>query len=376
MLLNSTELTMLQSKTFEEMIETSIEKTFDITRDHMATVVCDINIYLMVFGLVTNICSLCVFLNVKMRQRKFNWYLLINALFEIIFCKILFIDYIFTKYKNKIFLHDINSIFNVIIDFTTHSSDSCSTLLAILLSLDRLYAIKWPLNIKNFVTQLHAKKLILMSLLISILMNAISYTACKLKNSNHTLIIYCSLISPQLFSSIPLIIILVLNVILIKEVIIHYNKSNKNKINFVFKKYSDANSFTLQDSGRDFFPLNGKLQKSDYGKLTHYIFIIVSDIWSLLTIVPYYVLNTFLSLIQLKIQGWENVEMKTIILSQIASSILFNSNHCFKFFIYISFYKEFRRVLKSFFTKLCIRNDRSNKSFTRMVQNETRNSAF
>jgi hypothetical protein len=126
--------------------------------------ICSINIFFMVFGIIANIISIAAFSQKNLRKRKFNWYLLILAIFELIFCLAVFADNIFMKIsEKKIYLHALNKISGIIIDFTVHTTDSYTTVLTVLLSLDRLYAIRKPMKIKQFITNLHAKKLILFS---------------------------------------------------------------------------------------------------------------------------------------------------------------------------------------------------------------------
>ena len=86
---------------------------------------CRINFILMIFGIFVNIVCIFVFLQKQMKKRKFNLYLLILAIFELIFCSIVFFDYFFRLISSKpIFLHDYNVFTNIIIDYAIHSTDT------------------------------------------------------------------------------------------------------------------------------------------------------------------------------------------------------------------------------------------------------------
>ena len=110
-----------------------------------------LSIIFMLIGIVDNSISIYAFLQKKLLENSFNWYLLIVTIFKLIFCTTLFTDYIFNKvYYEPIFLHDLNRYATVIIDYIIHTSDSCIALLTVFLSLDRLYAIRHPLKWRRF----------------------------------------------------------------------------------------------------------------------------------------------------------------------------------------------------------------------------------
>ena len=91
-----------------------------------------LNICLLSIGILDNMISIFVLLQKKLRQHKFNWYLLVVGIFKQFFCITLFVDYLFSKfYKDPIFLHDFSEISSQIIDFTVHTSDSCIAVLTV-----------------------------------------------------------------------------------------------------------------------------------------------------------------------------------------------------------------------------------------------------
>ena len=121
------------------LIDSKLEKT-----------ITNLNITILSIGALGNVLSLFTFLQKDLLKLKFNWYLLTITIFEIFFCCTGFIDYIFPKICDRdIFLHDLSKISYITVDYILHTSDACIVVLTFLLSIDRLYAIKHPLKIKE-----------------------------------------------------------------------------------------------------------------------------------------------------------------------------------------------------------------------------------
>ena len=78
------------------------------------------------------------------------------------------------------FLHELNHNSNKIVNFLVHNSDGSLSMLTVLVSLDRLYAIQRPMNIKNFFTNLHAKYSISLSLGILLSLKLASLVFCEI----------------------------------------------------------------------------------------------------------------------------------------------------------------------------------------------------
>ena len=130
---------------------TKYQLTVDITR--LKTNSYNLNIGFMSIGIIANILCIYVFLQKKLRERKFNSYLLVLTIFELIFCLLIFADYLFFKvYKQSILLHSYTEFLSLAFDFIIHTIDSFISILTLLLSIDRLYAIKKPMKIKFFIT--------------------------------------------------------------------------------------------------------------------------------------------------------------------------------------------------------------------------------
>ena len=371
----------------DELNENKIESTRNI-----AVIT---NICIMVIGMINNTVSICAFLKKNLLKKKFNWYLLISTIFELIFCSTVFIDYI-SGITIKQLLHEFNEISRIIIDLTVHTSDSCIVIMTLFLSLDRLYAIKHPLEIKEYFTNLHAKLTISLSLLILIILNILSYSLCEMNIFNDVHIVYCALVSPLIFNTIPLIIIFIINLMLVFEIVCYYknkqsransiDKSNKDnsvnieRIDFTTatvtqrtskhvekkfnKKQSRANS---SNNNRELVPMRVELldlknnqtsirihnsinkdkNLSLYQK-SHYLVILITALWSVMTSIPYYSFKSFFLLVETTVFTTD-LSDSTINKVQITTSILLNFNHCINFFIYLSFYDDFRLGFRNFF---------------------------
>jgi hypothetical protein len=305
-----------------------------------------IKAFLMSIGIMGNFINLFILAQKRFLRKKFNWYLLVSTIFELIFCLIIFIDYLFS-FNYSHFLHEFNTISRIIIDFSVHTSDSCIGILTLFLSLDRLYAIKYPLDIKEYFTNLHAKLTIGLSLLILIILNILSYSLCEMNIFTDVHIVYCALVSPLIFNTIPLIIIFCINLILVYEIVIYYKKKQSNGGINRSNHELVSTSIELIDLRKNETSIRKTMEKnlSLYQK-SHYLVILVSALWSVLTSIPYYSFKSFFLLTESNIlkTDFSDSEIYKI---QIVSSIFFNFNHCINFFIYISFYDDFRQVLRN-----------------------------
>jgi hypothetical protein len=117
-----------------------------------------------------------------------------------------------------------------IIDFIVHTSDSYIAVLTVFLSLDRLVAIKNPMFIKKFITNLHTKFLISISLFMLLCLKIMSIIFCEFKAENNTRIFFCTVIFPNFFITLPLIVVLVVNILLVMEIIKYCRNHHRSKI--------------------------------------------------------------------------------------------------------------------------------------------------
>jgi hypothetical protein len=110
------------------------------------------NLILMFFGTISNMVCVRVFVKKSMFKKRFNKYLFAHSLVDILFCLLTFLNYlVYILYEEKNFsdLHKISCFFH---DYILNLLDALSVYLAVILSIDRLYTIKKPIKIKNFLT--------------------------------------------------------------------------------------------------------------------------------------------------------------------------------------------------------------------------------
>ena len=311
----------------------------------------------LALGIVYNIASIYAFFQKKLRDHKFNFYLLVASIFKLIFCTSLFIDYLFSKcYKEPIFLHQLNETFAKVIDFILLTTDSSISYLTVFVTLDRLHAIKNPMLKSEFITNLHAKCLTIVSLSILTFLKILSFLICEFQIVSKSQIIFCTVLAHTIFNIVPLLVILTVNTLLVLEVLKYYRNQSKNSYDFstydqsieqtqIELKHlnSTKNSVIIKQANK----IGKKLTRS---QKSHYIIIITTDIWSVLTSLPYYSLNSYFILFQL---NFFNIE--TIIMLQIISSVFFNTNHSISFFIYLCFNEDFREVILKLLLKLRVK---------------------
>jgi hypothetical protein len=266
-------------------------------------IVCFLNVVIVIVGIIHNSISSIIFLQKKLRKNKFNWYLQVTSMFQLLLCLILLIDYLFSfVYVKPIFLHSLNKISRIAIDVTIHTSDSCIGILTLFLSLDRLYAIKEPLLIKEFFTHLHAKSIIIISSTSLFLIKALDMFFCEISIHDDAHIVYCALISPLIFNIIPLIIIFAINSLLIYE-ISHYYKTH-HTLNHADKIYQSQVLSVKVELRKNTISSNIKQLPNNKNKLStfqksHYFVILISAFWSVFSSIPYYIFKSYFLLSEL-----------------------------------------------------------------------------
>lgn len=307
-----------------------------------------VNLTLIVIGVIDNLLCIHVYLQKPMKKIQFNWYLLILAIVELIFCLILLADYLFRflNIESK-FLHDLNAPSYTSIDFSLHLIDSFVTALTLILSFDRLYAIRHSNEVKKFFSLFHKKLLILITLVTLFFLKLPSLLICYNSETceNKFKITFCTLISPLFMNIIPALIIVVINLKVVVEVI-KYSK-NLSKERKLLMKSRLSTDFNVNVCRRNTqFQLVVQTRKLTVEPLcrtqkSHYFLIIILGLWLVLTIIPYYTLHIFDILF--------SADKHQIYKMLILSSIFFNSNHCINFFIYFIFNSEFRKCLQKLF---------------------------
>ena len=312
---------------------------------------CLLNIILTLIGMIGNFICACVFTQKKMRTNNLNYCFLITALFELVFCALIFIDNIWRCLsQKKLFLHELNEYLEIIIDFIVHTIDSNTGFLTLVLSIDRLRVIKNNRE-KNFKI---SKCFILYLILIVTLIELISFTLCFEFRSISTFnVSYCAIGKPFVFSIIPNVLNLTLNLLLLRRLFEHCRNKYK-EIKYFFGKIRRSGmlkdlSLIVCKRNRNGSELSIESYQFSCSSLhvKNACAIISIAIWAVLATIPYYTSHS-LSILNdhdiLKNSFNTNIIVKILAVS----AVFFNLNHCINFFVYLSTSKEF----KSFFNFL------------------------
>jgi hypothetical protein len=296
-----------------------------------------INFLLIIIGIIDNSICIYVFLQRKMIKIKFNWYLLVLAIFELLFCFILFIDYSFRLiYQKPMFLHDFNVFANMIIDYILHLIDSYVTLVTMILSIDRYLAIKNPTQIRKLFTYKHSKLLAWVTFLSLVILKIPGVILCY-GNFN---IIYCTIVSPILFNILPIISIFVINIFIFFK-LSRFNLAQNPSLNS--SRFSKRDSETSKRSNLSILAKNSRPFSHACTQKSYYIIMVLSS-WLIITTAPHYSINIIYSLFQLKL--FSNLfDFKIVSKIQAFFSVFFNLNHSLNFFFYYCFNYEFRRLM-------------------------------
>lgn len=331
----------------------------------LADISCILNLSFLFIGIIGNSFCIYVFLQRKMIARKFNWYLLILAIFELIFCLFIFLDYLFKlMHPTKTKFRELNKFTSMLFDLSIHTTDSYLAVITLILSIDRLYAIRNPIKMKTFITNSHSKHLTFIAFVSLLLLKLPGVFLCHYNTNKTFHLMFCSLLSPIIFNIFPTIVILIVNSLLVIEIINYcrfkvIDKHNcKRDVNFEI----NSTSSNKQEILHQYKSIKGT-QKS------HFFVIIILSFWSVITTIPYYICSSYDLLFRLSIfskyfdsseRGTERDEthqrMEFFRKIQIITSVFFNSNHCFNFLVYFRFYCMFRdcvlRVFQKCFAKI------------------------
>ena len=304
--------------------------------------VCITNLILTLLGIIGNSLSIYVFSQKKMIIRKFNWYLLVMAIFELAFCLLLFIDYLFQRnHPEQIFLHELNTAINMIFEFSIHLIDTYVIQITLILTINRLYAIKHPIEVKNFVTNLHSKCLIVSIFISLIVLKVPIFMLCYSNSHSNFNIVFCTTFSPLVFNIIPTAIILVLNMFLIREIRNYYRRKPEHFFSFASSQHSAQSTEELSYNE---VKKQKKLYRTNFvrkliykpvsrSQKAHFLVIIAVACWLAATSLPYYSFSTYYLIF--RFHTFTNYfDIDTLKIIQMISSNFFNSNHCINFFIY------------------------------------------
>ena len=164
-----------------------------INQNNLSTKITNIvgkfNLVLMFFGTLSNMVCVRVFVKKSMLKKRFNKYLFAHSFVNILFCLLTFINYlVYILYEEKNFsdLHKLSCYFH---DYILNLLDALSVYLAVILSIDRLYTIKKPIKIKNFLTYKYPVGVIFIGFIIIslasipiLILNPRAYVSVKLQD--------------------------------------------------------------------------------------------------------------------------------------------------------------------------------------------------
>jgi hypothetical protein len=112
-------------------------------------------------------------------------------------------------------------------------------------------------------------------------------------------VIFCTILSPSIFNVAPLIMILTVNTLLVLEVLKYYRIQNKENNNWLFERTIELKDFNSTNQSIIVRQVNEVVKKLTRSQKSHHTVIIATDIWSVLTSFPYYILNSYFILFQL-----------------------------------------------------------------------------
>lgn len=310
-----------------------------------------VNFMLTSFGLIGNTICLMIFSTKELRKSTFNKYLLILAIIELLFCLTVWANescMIFCHVPK--FLIQIDNILAVFIHLLTNLFHTSSIMITLLLSIDRLYAIYQPLKIKDFITRRNIKLSVFIGLLICFVVHVPELPLFLLTNEL-IYFTYSSIFAVILLATLPALIMLILNTILFIKIIHHDYRRRTRKDNFSIRtrvtkdENKIVNETVTMTKIINYQPLT-RTQKS------HFIVIIIIGMWLILTEIPYNLIIWIMLVTK---------EYQKYFVLQFITSVLWNSNHCINFFIYICFHNSFRAQLRRIIMSVVCPN-RSNNS--------------
>lgn len=322
-----------------DLINYSHQYQFHLQLELFGSLIGKINFYFMSFGLISN--TVCIFiLSTKyLRKSKFNIYLMILAVVELLFCLTIWTDELCEiACSNCTRLSQYNPTMGITIYFLAFFLDSCAVMITLLISIDRLFAIYHPLKINEFSTRKHIKRVIFFGMLLCFMVRAIEIPLYYAPNR----IAACGAIIASIVTVIlPAILILIVNTLLFIKL------KNYDAI----KKISNLRLSFINDTQQSLVRLNeinedsqDRVLCANYQPMTrtqksHFVVIITIGIWLLITEIPYNLILWIMSFNEYRVTySW----------IQLVSTVFLNSNHCINLFIYIAFHYAFRARLRYF----------------------------
>lgn len=124
-------------------------------------IVSKMNFSFMLIGIISNLLCISVFANKQQLKRKFHYYLLALSIADLLYCIIIFFNYLTYVLDPPNVLYDLSRLTCYFTDYIVGSIDAFCYLQLLTLSVDRIYAITRPLKLRNFLTYRSPRILIL-----------------------------------------------------------------------------------------------------------------------------------------------------------------------------------------------------------------------
>jgi hypothetical protein len=139
---------------------------YETFHDKIDNVLSLVNFGLMLFGIFANLICIGIFAKKPLLAKKFNWYLLVLAVADLLFCLIVFVNYfIYATTSPRKAIYELNLFTCYLTDYIVNSTDAFCVYLTLIVSFDRLYAIRYPIESRAFITSRSPKRLILVACL-------------------------------------------------------------------------------------------------------------------------------------------------------------------------------------------------------------------
>lgn len=284
-----------------------------------------VNYCLGILGIITNLIC-CIILSRKpLIKRKFNLYLLSLAIDELLFCLVMSFNRTFEIISGSR-IERFSIAAHLILKISSNIFDYFSIWITLILSIDRYFAIKEPLKIKDFVTNRHPKKLLFITFIITmpffIIVQIPHHIDVYVKRVQITrsIIVLSHIVYVSILYVVPVIGIIIVNTLLALKLKL---KNQTDVVIRVHKKSSD-----LATASKETY------QQSYFSVLIMLAFLaIFGQVISHIT----YCLNFHMAS-----SFYFNFYKITLILIYIA--------HTINFFIYFIFHAQFRVYIMSQFT--------------------------
>ena len=170
------------------MSETNLNLTSgELLQSKIDYLVSKINFGSMLFGIFANILCISVFANRQQLKKKFHYYLLSLAIADLLYCVIVFLNYLVFLIDPPNVIYDMSRITCYFTDYIVGSIDAFCFLITLVLSVDRLYVIARPFNFRDFITYRSPKLLIMLYIVVCLMLKSpevfLSQRDCQLEES-------------------------------------------------------------------------------------------------------------------------------------------------------------------------------------------------